>query len=78
MDPSDVYRLRLKKGDRLQVRLQQPAGTKLKLSFGATKLAPTPGTTFTERIKKTGTYFVGVTIGKTPPAGSGYALSFKR
>jgi subtilisin family serine protease len=77
-DPSDVYRVKLKKGDRLNVRLQQPNGTKLKLAFGATKLTAKRGATFTQRVKKAGTYFVGVTIQKTPAAGSGYALTFKR
>jgi subtilisin family serine protease len=77
-DPSDVYRLRLKKGDRLRVRLQQPAGTTLRLAFGATNLAGKSGTSFTRKIKKTGTYYVGVTIKQSPPAGTGYALTLKR
>jgi subtilisin family serine protease len=78
MDPTDVYQLRLKKGDRLQVRLQQPAGTKLGLSFGATKLAAKAGTAFSQRIKKAGNYFVGVAIQQSPPEGTGYALTLKR
>lgn len=78
MDPSDVYRLRLKKGDRLQVQLQQPSGVKLSLAFGSTRLAPRNGTAFAQRIKQTGTYYVGVTIKQSPPAGTGYALTLKR
>ena len=78
MDPADVYRMQLKRGDRLQVRLQEPSGTRLKLSFGTAKLSPRRGTSFGERIRKTGTYFVGVAIAKSPPAGSGYALNLKR
>jgi subtilisin family serine protease len=78
MDPADVYRLRLKKGDRLQVRLQQPSGVKLRLSFASTRLVSKPGTHFTQRIQRTGTYYVGVTIQQSPPAGTGYALSLKR
>jgi hypothetical protein len=78
MDPADVYRLRLKKGDRLSVRLRQPAGTRLKLSFGTARLASKRGTAFTQKIKKAGTYFVGVAIQQSPVAGSGYALSLKR
>jgi serine protease len=78
VDPADVYRVRLKKNDRLRVRLQQPARTKLLLSFGATKLAAKAGTSFTQNVKKTGTYYVGVTIRQSPPAGTGYALSLKR
>jgi subtilisin family serine protease len=77
-DPSDVYRVKLKKGDRLQVRLQQPAGTHLKLSFGAKSLAKRGGTSFTQKVAKTGSYFVGVTIGQAPEVGSGYALTLKR
>lgn len=77
-DPSDVYRVKLQKGDRLNVRLQQPAGTRLKLAFGATRLARQRGAGFTQKIKKSGSYFVGVTIEKSPAAGTGYALTFKR
>jgi hypothetical protein len=77
-DPSDVYRLKLQKGDRLNVRLQQPAGTRLKLAFGATRLARQRGAGFTQKIKKSGSYFVGVTIEKSPAAGTGYALTFTR
>jgi hypothetical protein len=78
MDPADVYRVRLKKGDHLQVRLQEPAGTRLRLSFGATKLAAKRGTSFSQKIKTSGTYFVGVTIQQAPPAGAGYALTLRR
>jgi subtilisin family serine protease len=78
MDPVDVYRVRLKRNDRFVVRLQQPAGTKLRLAFGATKLAAKPGTSFSQKIKKAGTYYVGVSIKQAPPAGSGYALSLSR
>lgn len=77
-DPVDVYRLKLKKGDRLQVRLKAPSGTKLRLAFGAAKLAAKRGSSVSQRIRKTGTYFVGVTIAKSPPAGSGYTLTLKR
>jgi subtilisin family serine protease len=77
-DPSDVYRVKLKKGDVLNIRLQQPSGTKLRLSYGGGKLASKRGTTFRQKIKKTGTYFVGVTIAKSPPSGTGYALTFRR
>ena len=78
VDPSDVYRVRLKKNDRINIRVQQPAGTKLRLSFGSKSLARKSGTGFSQKIKKTGTYFVGVTIQQSPPSGTGYALSFKR
>jgi subtilisin family serine protease len=78
MDPADVYRVRLKKGDRLRVVLRQAAGTKLRLSFGAKQLGPKPGAGFTQRIKSTGTYYVGVTIRQSPAAGTDYKLSLKR
>jgi hypothetical protein len=78
MDPADVYRLRLRKGDRLQVNLQQPSGVKLGLAFGSARLAARSGTKFAQRVKKTGTYYVGVTIKQSPPAGTGYALTLKR
>lgn len=78
IDPVDVYRVKLKKGDRLRVKLQQPSGTSLKLSFGASKLSAMRGSSFTQRITKSGTYFVGVAIGKTPPEGAGYGLSLRR
>jgi hypothetical protein len=78
MDPADVYRLKLKKGDRLRVKLQQPAGTKLRLAFGATKLARRSAAGFTQKIKKAGTYYVGVSIQSSPPEGAGYGLSLKR
>ena len=77
-DPSDVYRVKLLKGDQLKVRLQQPSGTRLKLAFGAKKLVAKPGTSFTQKVKKSGTYFVGLTIRQSPPAGTGYALTLKR
>lgn len=78
MDPSDVYRVKLRRGDRLEVRLQQPAGTKLKLAFGSKRLARKPGVAFTQRVKKAGAYYVGVTIQTSPPAGAGYTLSLRR
>lgn len=78
MDPADVYRVRLKKNDRLEVRLRQRSGTKLRLGFGARSLAPKSGSAFTQRIKKAGTYFIGVTLGTSPEAGSGYTLTLKR
>jgi subtilisin family serine protease len=77
-DPADVYRVKLKKGDKFSMRLQQPSGTKLRLSFGAAKLGAKRATSFTQKIKKSGAYYVGVTINTTPPAGSGYALTLKR
>ena len=77
-DPADVYALRLKKGDKLHVTLKQPAGTKIALGFGAKKLSSRKGASFTQKIAKSGTYFVGATLKSAPTAGSGYALLLKR
>jgi subtilisin family serine protease len=77
-DPVDVYRVRLKAGDRLRVGLQKPEGVKLALSFGKTKLAGMPRTSFTQRIRASGTYYVGVKLLASPEAGTGYGLSLKR
>jgi hypothetical protein len=78
MDPVDVYRLRLKKGDRLRASLKAPAGVRLRLSFGKKALARKKSAKFAERIRATGTYYVGVTIQKSPDAGTGYSLSLAR
>jgi hypothetical protein len=77
-DPADVYRMRLKKGDRLQVRIQEPTGLTTRLEFGANKLAAKRGKSFTQAIAKSGTYYVGVALVKAPAAGAGYALTLKR
>jgi hypothetical protein len=77
-DPADVYRVKLRRGDRVRIRLQQPEGTKLKLSFGPRKLVPRPGRSFTQKIRKPGAYYVGVTIAKSSPAGTDYGLTFSR
>ena len=78
IDPVDVYQVRLRANDRLRVRLQQPAGTRLKLSFGAKTLSPRPGRSFSVKVRKAGAYYVGVAIQQSPDAGSGYALTLKR
>ena len=78
MDPVDVYRLRLKRGDRLAVRVKAPAGVRLALSFGATKLSAKRGATFTQRISRAGSYYVGVSLKQAPPAGTGYSVSLTR
>lgn len=77
-DPVDVYRVRLKRGDRFQARLQLPGGVKLRLQFGAKKLANRSGTTFTQKIAKSGVYYVGIVLVKSPEGGTGYALTLKR
>ncbi len=77
-DPVDVYRLRLKKGDKLRVGLKAPSGTRLNLSFGSKKLAAKRGKGFALRIVKAGTYYVGVTLKSSPPEGAGYTLALRR
>ena len=78
MDPADVYRLRLKRGDRLSARLKMPAGATAQLRFGVSKLASVRGGSLKQKIKRTGTYFVGVALGKSPDAGISYTLTLKR
>ena len=78
LDPVDVYRMKLKKGERLQVSLKAPAGVKLRLSFGTKSLARRKSPRFSERIRAAGTYYVGVSIQKSPDAGAGYILSLSR
>jgi subtilisin family serine protease len=69
-DPADVYRVRLRKGDRFSASLTG-AGASLAFGDAARKLRQ-------GRIKKTGTYYVTVTAKSTPPEGASYTLSLKR
>jgi subtilisin family serine protease len=78
IDPVDVYRMKLKKGDRLRAALKAPSGVKLRLSFGKKSLARKKGSRFETRIRAAGTYFVGVSIQKSPDAGTGYSLALSR
>lgn len=78
MDPVDVYRVRLKTGDRFSARVKLPGGATAGLAFGRSKLAAVRGTKLSRKITRTGTYFVGVTLGKSPEAGVTYRLSLKR
>jgi hypothetical protein len=78
MDPADVYRLRLKKGDRFSARVKLPTTARARLAFGKSKLALVRGTSISKKIKQTGTYFVGVRLGKSPDAGISYTLTLKR
>ncbi|MEA2495256.1 MAG: serine protease [Thermoleophilaceae bacterium] len=77
-DPSDVYRVRLNKKDRFRASLSVPSGSDLRLSFGSSKLKRVTGRTISKRITRGGTYFVGVTIARSDPAGATYRLTLKR
>ena len=55
-----------------------PAGATARLGFGTSKLASVRGTSLTKKIKRTGTYYVGLTLGKSPAAGITYTLTLKR
>jgi subtilisin family serine protease len=77
-DPSDVYRVRLKKGDHFNARLRMPSGATARLAFGPGRLSAIHGGSFRTRVKRTGTYFVGVTLGKSPDAGISYKLTLNR
>jgi subtilisin family serine protease len=78
MDPADVYRVKLKKGDRFKVTVRLPSGATAALAFGAQKLARVRGSSVAMQIKRSGTYFVGLTLGKSPEAGVSYTLTLKR
>jgi hypothetical protein len=78
MDPADVYRVKLKKGDRFKVTVRLPSGATAALAFGARTLARVRGGSVTLHIKRSGTYFVGLTLGKSPEAGVSYTLTLKR
>jgi subtilisin family serine protease len=78
IDPADVYRVRLRRGDRFRVQLRLPPGSIARLAFGGSKLAPVRGMSFTRKINRSGTYFVGLTLGRSPAAGITYALTLKR
>jgi subtilisin family serine protease len=78
IDPVDVYRVKLRKGDRFRVAMRFPAAATARLRFGASKLASVRGKSFVRNIKRTATYFVGVTLGNSPEAGITYSLTLKR
>jgi subtilisin family serine protease len=69
-DPADVYRVRLKKGDRFRATLQGSGAT---LAFGDRTRRLKQG-----RIQRTGTYYVTVTAQATVPAGADYTLTLRR
>jgi hypothetical protein len=48
------------------------------MAFGMSRLVSVRRTSITKKIKQTGTYFVGLTLGKSPPAGINYTLTLKR
>ena len=77
-DPRDVFRVRLRRGDRLRMKVDPVGPGALQLSFGRAKLAPARGLSMTERVDKPGDYYVAVGIRRLPPAGAGYTLSLKR
>jgi hypothetical protein len=77
-DPADVYRIKLRKRDRLHVGLRGYAGAGFRLSFGSKSLRAIRGSSFTRTIKTSGTYFVGVKLLESPDAGTTYKLSLKR
>jgi hypothetical protein len=78
-DPADVFRVRLKKGDRFGATLSSP-GASLRLSVrNATRLIKTAKAgKLAMRIARAGTYYVSVRVVKTPPAGADYMLKLRR
>lgn len=77
-DPADVYGVKLKQGQTFRARLTSPGGVKIALSFGSKKLAAKRGPQFKQKITKTGTYYVGAKLLKSPQVGAGYALRLSR
>jgi subtilisin family serine protease len=69
-DPVDVYRVRLRKGDRFRATLQ---GAGMTLGFRNRTRKLRQG-----RITKTGTYYVTITAKSNPPEGADYKLTLKR
>jgi subtilisin family serine protease len=69
-DPADVFRVRLKKGDRFRATLR---GSGVTLGFGDRSRKLKQG-----RIKKAGTYYVTVTAQPTVAAGGDYRLTLRR
>jgi hypothetical protein len=51
---------------------------KIALSFGSKKLGAKRGTDLTQKVTKTGVYYVGATLERGPPVGTGYALNLSR
>jgi hypothetical protein len=77
-DPADVYGVRLKKGQSFHARVTNPSGVKISLSFGQKTLKAKKGTSFSQKITKTGTYYVGLKLKSSPASGTGYALYLSR
>jgi hypothetical protein len=77
LDPRDVYRLRLARGDRFEATVKSGGATlRLVLSDGRRVLRR--GTRVRAGIPRSGTYFVSVSLGKGPPEGVGYVLQLQR
>lgn len=77
-DPADVYRVRLKKHDVVQIGKARVAGGSARLTvalMNARRRLAGPGK---YRIRRAGTYYVRVVASRTPPAGSDYSLSLSR
>ena len=77
-DPADVFRVRLKKGDRFRATLKGASDAELSLAFGSAKKTLKRGSGLTATIGRSATYYVSVTVKQTQPAGAGYRLTLKR
>jgi hypothetical protein len=78
-DPADMFRVRLKAGDRLRATLSAPGGgLTLSLQIPARLVASTKSTQLTFRARRAGVYYVAVTVQRTPPAGTDYTLTLRR
>ena len=77
-DPADVFRVQLKQGDRFRAKLTTISGASLKLRLSNGKRNVKAGNPLSYRAKRGGTYYLSVTVVRTPPAGADYTLSLSR
>jgi hypothetical protein len=75
VDPSDVFRVRLKAGD--TVRLTT-AGAHVTLTFQTTRATLARGKSIRQVVRRSGVYYVGVRQKNAPPQGVDYSLLLQR
>jgi hypothetical protein len=76
-DPADVFRLTLKKHDRLRVTAKTSTA-QVQLTLGDGKRTLGRGSALKATISRSGTYYVSVSPKGSPPEGIDYFLGFRR